>query len=71
MQFDVFTKGLAQLHVDCIAIGIHEEGELSDPARIVDRATDGALSRLLAHGDFPGRAGETLLLPGLPHLKST
>jgi leucyl aminopeptidase len=71
MQFDLFTKGLAQLNVDCIVVGIHEDGELSDAARSVDRASDGALARLLALGDFPGRAGETLLLPGLPHMKST
>jgi leucyl aminopeptidase len=71
MQFDLFTKGLAQLNVDCIAVGIHEDGELSDSARSIDRASDGALARLLARGDFTGRAGESLLLPGLPHLKST
>ncbi len=71
MQFDLFTKGLAQLHVDCLVVGIHEDGELADSARIIDRASDGALARLLARGDFAGRAGESLLLPGLPQLKAT
>ena len=71
MQFDVFSKPLAQLPVDCLVVGIHEEGELGDDARHLDRATDGALAKLLAHGDFPGRPGETLLLPGLPKVKAS
>ena len=71
MQFDVFSKPLAQLPVDCLVVGIHEEGELGDDARQLDRASDGALGRVLAHGDFPGRAGETLLLPGLHKVKAS
>jgi leucyl aminopeptidase len=71
MQFDVFSKPLAQLPVDCLVVGIHEDGEPGDDARQLDRASDGALGRLLAHGDFPGRAGETLLLPGLPKIKAS
>ena len=32
MQFEVWTKGLATLAVDCIVLGIFEEGELSGEA---------------------------------------
>ena len=71
MQFQVFSKPFAQLPVDCLVVGIHENGELGDEARQLDRACKGALGKMLAHGDFPGRTGETLLLPGLPGLKAT
>ena len=71
MQFDVFSRPLAQIPVDCLVVGIHEEGELGDDARQLDRASEGALGRMLAHGDFPGRAGETLLLPAPPKVKAT
>ncbi|MCP5467482.1 MAG: leucyl aminopeptidase [Sinobacteraceae bacterium] len=71
MQFEVFSKPLTQLPVDCLIVGIHENGELGDEARQLDRACKGALGKMLAHGDFPGRTGETLLLPGLPGLKAT
>jgi leucyl aminopeptidase len=75
MQFDVFSKPLSQLPVDCLVVGIHlgsdDQWEFGDEARLLDRAADGALARLLSHGDFPGRAGETLLLPGLPKVKAT
>ena len=65
MQFEVWTKGLATLAVDCIVLGIFEEGELSGEAQSVDSASSGKLKKLLARGDFPGRPGETLLLTGL------
>ena len=71
MQFDVWTKGLATLAVDCIVLGIFEEGELSGEAHSVDSAAGGRLKKLLARGDFPGRAGETLLLPDLPGIEAS
>src|ERR1700722_14730366 len=71
MQFEVWTKGLATLAVDCIVLGIFEEGELSGEAQSVDSASSGKLKKLLARGDFPGRAGETLLLTDLPGIKAS
>ncbi len=71
MQFDVWTKGLATLAVDCIVLGIFEEGELSGEAQSVDSAAGGRLKKLLARGDFPGRPGETLLLPDLPGITAS
>src|ERR1700739_2945440 len=71
MQFEVWTKGLATLAVDCIVLGIFEEGELSGEAQSVDSATSGRLKKLLARGDFPGRAGETLLLTDLPGVQAS
>ena len=66
MEFGVFTKGLASLAVDCLVVGVFEEAELGGEARAVDAATGGRLKKLLARGDFSGRAGETLLVSDLP-----
>jgi len=66
MHFEVWTKGLATLAVDCVVVGIFEEGELSGEAQSLDTASSGRLKKLLARGDFPGRAGETLLVTDLP-----
>ena len=59
MQFGVWTKGLATLNVDCLVLGVFEEGELREEARSVDCASCGCLKKLLERGDFAGRAGET------------
>jgi leucyl aminopeptidase len=71
MQFEVWTRGLATLEVDCLALGVFEDGELSGEAQTVDSATQGRLKKLLSRGDFSGRAGETLLLTDLPGLEAT
>jgi len=71
MHLEVWTKGLATLAVDCIVVGIFEEGELSGEAQSIDAASSGRLKKLLARGDFPGRAGETLLLPDLPGIQAS
>jgi leucyl aminopeptidase len=70
MQFEVFTKGLATLAVDCLVLGVFEEGELGEEAQAIDAATGGRLKKLLARGDFPGRTGETLLVPDLPGIEA-
>ena len=71
MQFEVWTKGLATLAVDCIVLGIFEEGELTEAAQSVDSAASGKLKKLLARGDFSGRAGETLLIADLPGIQAS
>ena len=41
MHFEVWAKGLATLSVDCIVLGVFEEGELPDEAQTVDTAAGG------------------------------
>ena len=65
MHFEVWAKGLATLNVDCLVLGIFEEGELADEAQSIDTASGGRLKKLLSRGDFSGRTGETLLLTEL------
>jgi leucyl aminopeptidase len=71
MHFEVWAKGLAALSVDCIVLGVFEEGELPEEAHNIDSASNGYLKKLLARGDFSGRTGETLLLTELPGIEAT
>ena len=71
MQYEVWTKGLATLAVDCLVLGVFEDGELADEGQSVDAAAGGRLKKLLARGDFPGRTGETLLVTDLPGVEAT
>ena len=71
MEFGVWSKSLPSLAVDCLVLGVFEEGELSGEARSVDTASGGRLKQLLARGDFAGRTGETLLVGDLPGLTAS
>lgn len=75
MRFETWSKAgnknIATLDVDCLLVGIFDEGELSEEARAVDATCGGRLKKLLGRGDFPGKPGETLLLADLPGLGAT
>jgi leucyl aminopeptidase len=71
MEFGVWTKGLATLAVDCLVLGVFEEARLGAQGGSVDAATGGRLRKLLARGDFAGRAGETLLVSDLPGITAS
>jgi len=71
MNFDVWTKGLASLSVDCLVVSVFDEGDLGEEAQALDAASSGRLKALVARGDFPGRASETLLLTDVEGIKAT
>ncbi|HZT00933.1 MAG TPA: leucyl aminopeptidase [Steroidobacteraceae bacterium] len=71
MRFETWSKGIATLDVDCLVVGVFEDGELTEEARAVDAASGGRLKKLLGRGDFPGKPGETLLLADLPDLAAS
>jgi len=71
MKFSAYSgKALGQ-RTNCLVVGVFEPRELGSEARAVDRAVGGRLGALLRSGDFAGRAGESLLLPGLPGLRGS
>src|SRR5690349_11636931 len=70
MQFDTWTKPLPELPIDCLAVGVHEEGELTAEARALDQRCGEKLSRLLKRGDFSAKPGETWLVPDLEGLSA-
>ncbi|HTW38931.1 MAG TPA: leucyl aminopeptidase [Steroidobacteraceae bacterium] len=62
MELEVWSKGLAQLPVDCLVAGVFDDPALTPEARALDAAAGGRLKALIERGDFSGRAGETLLV---------
>ncbi len=71
MEFGVWTRGLASVHVDCLVVGVFEGGELSGEARPIDSACGGRLKKLLDRGDFAGRMGDSLLVTDLPGISAS
>jgi leucyl aminopeptidase len=62
MRYDLWSKGLADLEVECLVLGIFEDGELTQEATAIDKASGGRIKALLARGDCAGRVGDTLLV---------
>ena len=70
MQFDTWTKALAELPIDCVAVGVQDDGELTPEAKTLDLRCREKLSRLMKRGDFTGKAGETWLVTDLEGLRA-
>src|ERR1700733_11405468 len=71
MHFDIWTTGITTLTVECLILGVFEEGELTEEARAVDAASGGRIAALLGRGDLSGKIGETLLVTDLTGTKAT
>jgi leucyl aminopeptidase len=65
MQFHVVKAGAARQRTACAIVGIHDGGSMSDAARKVDRASGGAIARVLKRGDFSGKSPEVFPIVGL------
>ena len=63
MEIHVIQGNIAEQETDCIVVnlfdGVTEPGGATDA---VDKALGGAIRRLIASGDFTGKAGTTALL---------
>ncbi len=70
MQFETWTKALAELPIDCVAVGVQDDGELTPEAKILDLRCREKLSRLTKRGDFSGKAGESWLLTDLEGIRA-
>jgi leucyl aminopeptidase len=70
MQFDTWTKALAELPIDCVAVGVQDDGELTPEAKALDLRCREKLSRLTKRGDFAGKPGETWLVTDLEGVRA-
>ncbi|HEX5161749.1 MAG TPA: leucyl aminopeptidase [Steroidobacteraceae bacterium] len=70
MQFDTWTKALAELPIDCVAVGVQDDGELTPEAKTLDLKCREKLSRLTKRGDFSGKLGETWLVTDLEGIRA-
>jgi leucyl aminopeptidase len=70
MRFDLWNKDIIASGADCLAVGVHDDGELSGDAKRVDKATGGRIAALLKRGDFAGKLTDTLLVTDLPGIES-
>ena len=66
MEYSLKATDPAQLRTACLVLGVFAKRRLSEPAEMLDRATEGALSRILKKGDFTGESDQSLLLYDVP-----
>ena len=66
MDISVTSGKVERQRSGCAVLGIHEGRRLGAPAKRLDQASDGLLSKLVRASALRGRTGQTLLVHHLP-----
>jgi leucyl aminopeptidase len=66
MDYFVKSGNPEKQRAGCVVVGVFDRRKPSAPAATLDRAAAGALGRALRRGDLDGKAGQTLVLHGVP-----
>ena len=66
MEYFVKSGNPEKQRVACIIVGVFDRRALSEPAEVVDKASEGHLAGILRKGDMDGKLGSTLVLHGVP-----
>ena len=70
MQFELTRLPVTDQPGGCVVAGVFASHALTPSAKLLDKATDGAISAAVKAGDISGKPGETLLLRGLSGIKA-
>ena len=62
MEFSIKRGKAEKQAIDCVVVGVYENGKLSDSAACIDKASAGFIASMLKRGDMDGKLGSTLLL---------
>ncbi len=67
MELKIVGGDLAKAKTPCLILGVFDKHKLSAPAESIDKASDGAIAKLLRKGDLHGGKGALLAydLPGI------
>ncbi len=63
MEFSVKHGQARKQKTACLIVGVHAGRTLSERAADLDKASRGALTRLVQRGDVSGKVGEALMVP--------
>jgi leucyl aminopeptidase len=66
MEFILKTGDPTKQRTACLILGVFSRGKLSAAAELVDKAGKGHLGSILKKGDMEGKAGQALMLYGVP-----
>ncbi|MFW5432482.1 MAG: leucyl aminopeptidase [Methylophilaceae bacterium] len=70
MKFSIKKGNPEKQRHDCLIVGVFEGGELSNSAKLLDAASDRAISAMIKSGDMDGKLSSTLLMHHLPNVSA-
>jgi leucyl aminopeptidase len=71
MNYKLKSGNLATLRSECLVVGVFARGRLSDPARQLDEASSGHLTKILKRAAMNGEPDQILTLLDVPGIRAT
>ena len=71
MDYFTTTSAVSRRVVDCVIVGVYENGKLGSGAADIDAASNGAITRNLKSRDISGKLGHCTVLRDLPGVRAT
>ncbi len=62
MQFGTKLGNPEKTRTQCVIVGVFENNKLTDSAKTLDKASGGAIKRVLNRGEITGKVGQTVIL---------
>ncbi len=66
MEYFVKSGNPEKQRVSCVIVGIFDRRSPSEPASVIDAASEGAIAAVMRRGDMDGKLGQILVLHNLP-----
>jgi leucyl aminopeptidase len=70
MQFGTKAGNPVKTRCQCVIAGVYENNQLSETARLLDRASGGYIRKILNRGEMSGKAAQTLVLHDVPEINA-
>ena len=70
MDYFTTTSAASRRAVDCVIVGVYENGKLGSGADDIDAASNGAITRNLKTRDIAGKLGQCTVLRDLPGVRA-
>ncbi len=70
MEFNVKVSHPVKTRSACLIVAVSEPRKLSTTGQLLDKASNGSLSKIIRRGDMDGRSGQSLLLHNLPGIRA-
>lgn len=70
MEYGTKSGNPAKTRTQCIVAGVYEDNHLSATAELLDKSSDGYITKILKRGDIQGKAGQSIVLHELPGINA-
>lgn len=71
MKYGTRMGNAAKARTQCIVVGVFDDAQLTETAKVLDKESGGYLKKVLRRGDITGKANQLMVLHDVPNINAT